>query len=198
MPISGVANVVQLILQGTCVTEETLNVFYYGSATNLDGLPAFIAAWIAAVMTTLQSAVGTSTLYSEVSAQGERGVTSFATQPISLSGFVSGDQLPPFATWDFTYVRGGALERNGYKRFSGIPESFQQNGVATGSGPGQVAALATVLNQDIPVVLDTWFPLIRRTKVHRLAQIPPVYYDKSSVVYSKIGSQNSRKFGHGR
>jgi hypothetical protein len=199
MPANTDPYVIEIVLKGAVITEETLNVFHFASPTLTDTIADIIQAFYVALGPTLINLIGTSSVFSEVTGQFVRGSILFGSQPlVGQSGTVSGDQLPPYATWDFTYVRGGALERNGYKRFSGVPESFQANGVASGSGPANLAVLAGVLGAGFNSGTDDWTPVIKRTKIAHVTQTPPKYYSVSSVVYSKIGTQNSRKFGHGR
>jgi len=51
---------------------------------------------------------------------------------------------------------------------------------------------------DITDGTETYEPVIQRKFVNHIPKIPPVFYTISDVRYAKVGSQNSRKFGHGR
>lgn len=198
MPIDTNPFVMQAILHGFVTTEETINVFYFASATFDDPLSDFVSAWVTAALNYLAPVLGVSTLLDTVTCNMVKGSSAFFSQAISIAGTTSGDQCPPYVTWDFTYVRGGVAERNGYKRFSGVPESLQANGVATGGALANLNVVADKLENSVTLTADEWFPVIKRTRVAKITQNPPVYYDTSSVIYSKVGSQNSRKFGHGR
>jgi len=198
MPEVSSPYVLELTLEGICVTEQIINVFHYASTSIDDGVPAMLTAFQAAVLALLPAVTGVSTLYTAVRAQGVKGFSEFAADAISVPGVVSGDQCPPYVSWDFTIIRQAARERNGYKRFAGVPESKQANGVASGGALGDLAALASAMGAPISTINDDWEPVIKRTRVNKVTQNPPKYYGFSTVAYAKVGSQNSRKFGHGR
>lgn len=190
--------VAQLKLEGQNITEDTLNVFYYGSDTFADTLDDLITQFRAVVLSTFPAFTSTQCEYQGITATMVKGGNQFAAQSFSLGGSSGGDTLPPFVSWDFTLVRGGAGERNGYKRLPGVPEGLQAQGIATAGAVANLNIAAAAMEQIIVAVTDQWSPVIRRDVVNRVVQVPPKWYDISSVQYSRIGSQNSRKFGHGR
>ena len=198
MPLVTPAFVARIIMKGLVVSEQSLNVFYYGSPTLTDPLDELANAFITHFSPLWQGITSSGALWQTCDVQMLKGSGAFTSVPVGVSGGVSGDCLPPYAAWDFTLVRGGLGERNGYKRFAGVSETSQVNGVATGAILSGLAAMAAGLNVAIDTTTDEWSPVIRRTRVNKVIQNPPVYYSFIGATYSRIGTQNSRKFGHGR
>jgi len=198
MPISTAVKVARLRLVGQIFNEEAINVYYYanedGSALITDLATLFAATPLSHILAITSNQY----ICNSIEVEEVKGGTAFTSLSIASNGTISGDCLPPYASWDFTLTRGGVGERNGYKRFAGVAESSQVDGVNT-SG---IAASLQVVALDLGAALGTgtasWFPVIRRTRVNRVPQNPPVYYTFIGGAYAKIGTQNSRKFGHGR
>jgi hypothetical protein len=198
MPQNTMAHVLTVKLTGQCITEQVLNVFHYASATFSDPIGDFMSAFDAQVAAAIQTVLSVDMVLTGVEAQEVKGGSSFGSLPIIRPGPQSGDCLPPFVSFDFTLVRGGALERNGYKRVAGVPEALQANGIVTGAALTALGLVADAMFDDITTATDTWVPVIQRKRVNHLSVSPIQYWTVSSVIFSKIGSQNSRKFGHGR
>lgn len=198
MPALTPAFVAQIKLKGIVISEETLNVFYYGSDTFADTLADLITAFRNVVVTTLPPVTSVNAYYAEVEATMVKGGNQFDSQSFFTAGSAGGDTLPPYAAWDFTLVRGGAGERNGYKRLMGVPESLQAGGFASAGAIANLGIVAAAMGQILVGVTDQWSPVIKRERVARVVQNPPKWYSISSIQYSRIGTQNSRKFGHGR
>jgi hypothetical protein len=198
MPLSTYTEVYQVKLIGAFAGQETINIFHFGANTYAGDALDLLNAWWASMQAPISSACSGSATWTAAEVQQEKGGVLFGAIPLADSGNVSGDSLPPFVSWDYTLVRGGALERNGYKRFAGVPESKQNSGVVDNSFRPTLDILADAMFNGFDVLLAHFTPVIKRNYVHHVRQTPPVYYDMSNVVYSKIGSQNSRKFGHGR
>lgn len=117
------------------------------------------------------------------------------------AGAVSGDCLPPYASWGFILRRTNATTRSGYKRFWGVPESLQLNGIPTAAAglllPGIADSLgaAMLLNglgsPAIDVVLTP--AIVRKDTAGALVSWQPVLDGQ----FRSIGTQNTRKFGRG-
>jgi hypothetical protein len=199
MPDAGYEFVYEVKLIGSIIGQESLNVFHYGAADELLDPSGWCTEFDTTIVALLLPLVADNYEATEITIQEVQGGIQFASKAVTEFGSVSGDCLPPYATFDFTYVRGGARERNGYKRFSGVPESRQANGVANATSNALAATLAVALEQPVGSVgTGLLTPVIKRTKINHVVQTPPKYFTISSVIYSKIGTQNSRKFGHGR
>jgi len=191
-------DVIRFNVVGIIHGQQTINSFYYAGTIGDVPLDDMIAAFVDQVVPPIQSCTSIAWGVLRCDAEFVKGGFTFGSQEINQSGGVSGDCLPNFVSWDFTLLRSAVGERNGYKRFAGIPESYQTDGTATGTALANLAALADAIYNPVTVSPESFVPVIRRTKVHHVSQVPPRYYDVGNVVYSKIGSQNSRKPGHGR
>src|SRR5712664_3516661 len=186
-------NVYELKLHSTIGSSvEQINVLHYYVPLPLI-LSDFVDAWITAIMGGLPNILTTYTLFYGIEVTQRRGGTEFYNRNISIGGAVSGEGLPPFNCWDFTKLRGGVGERNGYIRFGAVPESLQANGAATGGALATLAIIANSFNDDITVGIQFVKLCIQRKHIRHAIQTPPRYFSKSAVQYSKIGSQNSRK-----
>jgi hypothetical protein len=131
-------------------------------------------------------------------AQIVHGGGAFDVKTTSYGGHVSGDCLPTFVAWDFTLLRGGLGERNGYKRIAGVAETQQHEGIPTTGANTLLALVAAGMNTAFDSGGDVYNPVIRRGTINRVPQNPAKYYSVSNVLFARIGSQNSRKVGHGR
>lgn len=198
MPESTAVVVAQINLFGSVIGQETVNRFFYGSESSIADLSGLTTEFIANVIPALQLIMSNVAGFTHMETQFVKGGTDFRSDTLNVVGLNSGDCLPPYVAFDFTFLRGGVGERNGYKRIAGVPESEQVNGtITTGAATAAVAAADAMFAELTPGVF-AWNPVIRRTRINRVPQITPKYYAPSGCVYSRIGSQNSRKFGHGR
>lgn len=199
MAESTLSIVYKITWKGRLMGQQTINTFYYGADTPPDSLEALGNAQFAKCFTDLEQIVSNQWAIESIDIEGVKGSTQFASVPGATSGIVSGDCSPPFVSWDFTMQRAGVGERNAYKRIAGVPESMVTLGVITSSARtlADIAAprFAEALTVDAP---NDWLPLIKRTSIHKVHQTVPKYYTMSTGLYSQVGSQNSRKFGHGR
>ena len=190
--------IVRIRSVGDVLGQEAINVWYFHSSTYTSTPGDILSAFDASYITHQLDIMNANSHVTFIDAQFERGSTDFASLSLGVGGHVSGDCLPAFVSWDFTLLRGGALERNGYKRIQGVSESDQLNGQATAGAFANLNALSAFYAAGLTVGTDAWLPAIRRTKINHVVQTPPKYFTVSNVIYSKIGSQNTRKPGHGR
>jgi len=117
------------------------------------------------------------------------------------TGGVAGEILPPYASWGFLYKRRNTTTRNGYKRFAGVPESLQADGIATVAAVTSLEALAAALYDNYVLAGSAggaWTftispAIVRKTPLGVLS----IYQEAKDVVYRSIGTQNTRKFGRG-
>lgn len=117
------------------------------------------------------------------------------------------DVLPPFVAWSFRMNRQTSESRHGQKRFVGVAETDQDDGVAVAGIVTNLTAVASALESNI--VPGGGSPASFEPRIFREGRpevtipekvIPAVVqasYPISSVNYVRIGSQNTRKFGRG-
>lgn len=117
------------------------------------------------------------------------------------AGAVAGDCMPPYVSWGFLLRRTTAATRNGYKRFWGVPESLQEDGVPTTAAalllPGIATSLANGFDLEVagtPAINPQFYPVIvRKDNTGALVASQRV----ASGQFRSIGTQNTRKFGRG-
>jgi hypothetical protein len=197
LPVATFPGIYRIVLKGVVLGQETVNVFYYGDTNVAISLNGIAIAFRDDVATPISGIMNQNASFTSIGVEQVRGGNGFTQIGISVQGTNGGDCLPPYASWDFTLVRAGVGERNGYKRIAGVGEGNQTNGVAN---TGIVTALDTAAAAMLSLLVvgdDGLTPVIRRTRVNKFPQNPPIYYTMSDVNYSKIGTQNSRKYGHG-
>jgi len=123
--------------------------------------------------------------------------------PGTRVGTQATDALPPYVNWAFRLNRNNSAVRNGAKRFWGVSEGDQLDGVAV---PGMTTALNALaarlaLTLGIGGTTSLYQPRIfragRPSKTIPEKTIPALVqadFDVASAVYTQISSQNSRKF----
>lgn len=135
---------------------------------------------------------------------------SYIIPPSLGTCLIAGQSLPPYATFTMKYIRQTTASRHGYKRFPGVAESAQADGVADPSYVAVLNAAGLVLNAgfeaftiDVDNLPDTAVPdslavPIILQKIINGDPISPINITSpQSIVFNSIGTQNSRKFGRG-
>jgi len=120
---------------------------------------------------------------------------------VQANGGVTGDCLPPYASWAFQLRRTTAATRNGAKRFAGVSESQQINGEPTAGAALSLQSMASWLGNPSTLTLDNGVeidveiqPVICR-KDNTGALIASQFV--SSAQPRGVSTQNTRKFGRG-
>lgn len=192
--------------------QQSLNVFYYrqtfeatpsGNAPVLliefrDNVDTLIRDCQTALISTLQIAV------ENIVPGTDNAYESFALN--TRVGTHLAETLPPFVAYAFRLNRTSSAVRNGQKRFWGVPEPHQVDGIINATGLTFVQPLATRLALALGVFgsTDTYRPVIyrieREEEVIPAKTIPALAaadFPIGSGAYISISSQNSRKFGTG-
>jgi len=112
-------------------------------------------------------------------------------------GEVAATTLPPFVALAFRLNRSVRGIHNGQKRYAGIPEEGVLNGILNPSYTTLVDTLAALIgsdlaNGDLSLIYE---PVIR----HQTTPTSGVYgYIRvASAVFTRVSSQNTRKYGRG-
>lgn len=191
--------VYQLIIQGTIFDQVIENVFWYnveaGTGFDADELGvAFREAVLSFIIGIQSTAVEWLTLF----VLGARDSTDVATIDVTgTNGLITGDCLPPYAAWSYIYTRKSRAMRHGFKRFAGVPESWQTNGeVATGTPTTTVGDLGSSLQVILELGADvTGAPVVPQRQRHGVPLTPIEYWSPADINFHGITTQNSRKFG---
>lgn len=195
------AEVVELVLEGQCSGVNTINVFHYGVVSGGGAeaitLEAAATAFATSVVSPLTLLLTEEATFSAVRARMFYDPVLEHIENIGEQGTSESDTLPPFCTLGFIYRRSNLLTRNGYKRFSGIPEEQQSSGHVSPAYAATCATFAAALADDLLGVVGEdiviFTPVIVSKVSGGAAIVPPANYPISTVQFQGIGTQNSRK-----
>ena len=201
--------------------QQTNNVFYFrtflGDAPALAlGQPGTIRGLATEfwnnLKTQLRAVTGTIVSYTSVDAyQLDADGAQVTGETYSIpsgerAGTAAGDVLPPTNSWTMQYVRPDTSFKHGSKRFTGVTENMQLNGVIAAGSVATMNALVAVLDNNIiphDVSYGTnaagyhAFPVVLQRVINGTNVSPVNWYQPAAIIYTRIGTQNSRKFGHG-
>lgn len=114
----------------------------------------------------------------------------------ALAGLSPGDAMPPNVTYTFRLLRETLATRHGYKRFAGVDETLQSNGLYIGS-ENATGAIQEALAADIqpaPSIIPLLEPVIvRKDAAGAISAVNSV----GASDFRGIGTQNTRKIGRG-
>jgi len=193
----------QLDLIGTVMGVNTRNVFFYSQTNGLaEASAALVDNFNADILQPIRTILTVDMIFSAISVINLDNPEDFATLTLSptQAGNVDAETLPPFVTWSFRYNRTSLAVRNGAKRFAGVPETYQENGVlVSGTPTTNVLAVAAALDDAVSDGAGTTFiPVImKKTRIPPEGEFESFLYEEftvGGVVYTHIGSQNTRKF----
>lgn len=187
---------------------EILNVYYYKqiSPGSIDeGAEHLAGAWEAALGPTIRVIQTVLIKWRSIEVENIIPSSDFFTQPyIATTGDTDADTLPPSNCWSFRLNRSTSESRNGQKRICGVPETLQDDGVATGAATSALNVVGALFDDIIggpPPTDATYQPIIFRPgrpgftipeKV--VAAVIQNDFPVESSQYVRIGTQNSRKF----
>lgn len=197
--------------------QETNNVFHYkesgGTSGTLDqyanGLMNLIETFIYPITSVVQRYIRIDASILDADGELVNGESVFFPSA-NDNGVVTGESMPPFVTWTYKYVRPDATFRHGFKRFAGVAESQQNSGFPDSGALSVLNAAAVALgdlvpgmtvdvdgNPDAEVTDVGMVPVILQRIINGDPISPVNVGEVGSVVFSKIGTQNSRKYGVG-
>src|SRR5215813_4429139 len=112
-------------------------------------------------------------------------------------GNVTDEALPPYSCWSFLLARTNRTTFNGHKRFAGVPETWQADGVISAGHTTAIGNLATALGQSITDGTLVYKPCILSTILNGVPRTTPLVNLVSGVQFKGITTQNTRKYGRG-
>ena len=218
IPVS-IGDNMRIVLKGTSVVGEDMqNVFHYnfyaGSGTDVNShlLENFAFGFWENIKATLRVITHNTSSYQEVECisldadfngvNGESFVIPVGEQP----GLAAGEAAHPALCFTYRYVRPSFAFRHGFKRFGGLTESFLVGDGVHSSGVTPVENLRLALAADIGGLYPDGSPLtdppdarpiVYRRTVESTVISPVLWGIPVGIVFSKVGTQNSRKRGHG-
>jgi hypothetical protein len=194
-------DVYSIVLTGQVLSQLMVNVFHYRQSTagTADLSLLALAANTAVRDVVLVGLSGQANYTKTEVLQVTGGSNYFVEEYTAVPGGTSGECLPPAVCFTYKYVRAQLGRRHGYKRFSGVLETAQTNGIVAAALATYVSGVAAALAADlVPSDSIHYKPVVLHKMLNGQPVVPPVAQDISTVIYSHLGTQNSRKFGRGR
>jgi len=192
----------QILLDWNVVGEEAMNVFYYEQILGADtDANTLTLAFQDQVMGDLLDIVHNTTFVNLIAARDLDDPTAFYVQvegPLVI-GTRGGECMPPFVAWAFRYNRATTLVRNGQKRIPGVSEADQNAGVALSTFIPTLNIAAAAMAADLVDDNGSHYrPVIMRKVFDELTGITTyTQFPFSTVEYTRVSTQNTRKFGRG-
>lgn len=192
-------DVFKLVLDGLYLGEKVSNVFWYSQTetpVEPDDEPSELALGFEFVFRTpLENIANDQMIYNRITvtrisdgAQSEL--------PINWVGAIDsagGDScMPSYVALAFRMNRTNAAQRNGYKRFSGISETWVAGNGLQEAFTSQILAVVGALEEFlISPTAGTFAPCVVTRPVTLGSN--PAYYNYNSAQFNAVTTQNSRK-----
>ncbi len=153
------------------------NVFFFehtaGSGNAFDLATSFTTVYVPAINALQGNQLQNVSL--DVANMGDPA--DFATPVITGNGAFNEDCLPPYAAVGYTLKVNTRAVRKGSKRFSGVPESVQDDGkISSSTYRTAQEALRVILQQELVSSDDTWLPVILKRVKTAVSGTTPVQY----------------------
>lgn len=199
-------DLLQATVRATYLSQTILNIFHY-RITNVTGLSdaGYIdfATWIATDILGPVRLIQSSLLtYQEIEIRNLSNNIDVASVALTATGSVTATEatsLPSYVSLGFKLVRESLVTRNGYKRFAGLVDAQVTGNTFVPSSGTIIPDIEEALAADwVFGVVNTAEPVIVKRPI-----VPPVgtTYEYASigsaVVADFVGTQNTRKPGHG-
>lgn len=205
----GASDLYMLTDRGTLRGQQVINVYFYRQNITIGSSPseALVDAYLAELLPLILDAQPADVLHTEIEAQNLFNPSDKHVRGISEPGQYGLDPSSNFDAIGFALSQDNGAVKNGAKRYPGVPDAAEEEGVITSAGYLAILALiAAGLPAPLAVGLtDVFFPVI----VKRINEGPGLYRLPSNLGESTYGSitdavfnplvttQNSRKIGRG-
>lgn len=170
--------------------QTALNVFNYLQTAGTGTAVSVYNAFLNRVIDQIRGRLHNTVYFKSILTYNRDDPTDFFTDNPFLFGTTAGEGLPTHDCISFQYVPNRLDCRSGAKRFMGVPESRQNNGVPTPGYVTECNTLAAVLEGNIDYVLNVYRPVIYGSRTGSLGRFNNPL---SSVLFKGVFTQNSRK-----
>lgn len=195
-------DLIRIVDVQTYLGEEVLNIYYYRYilvAGATDAIYPTIAEWfVDNVVAAVAEIQVDGLVHTNVRVYNLSNGIDFWDESISVAGEIAAtadEEEPSFVTLGFMLIRESLATRNGYKRYSGLPQ-FGIEGNTWVGAPTETAAIEVVLADDIVLgAVNTLEPIIVKSPVGTPPVTSYVYSSIGSAQVRGVGTQNSRKPG---
>jgi len=195
-----------LLLTGVMQGQTILNHFWYGTAPLAliwTGAPAAVANdFITIVLPSLLAITSSTVTYTAVDVQEYNSGTAVATVALTSGnvGTRGGDALPSFNAWGFRSQRYSSTVPRAHKRFAGVAEPDQFNGVinpalvtAANTLASNLGALFDAANGGTTDMVPLQISLVDNSVTPHVPRPNPVFEAALNWEYRKVTSQVSRR-----
>jgi hypothetical protein len=195
-----IGDIYRITMQVSYLDQECSNRFFYRN-TSVDGNAEDAGRAVNSEVTpAIRDAVSDDVLWQGYEVVNLNDIDDFAYVGSGFTGALSGVTTAPFLAWGFRLNRSSRSIRNGSKRFVGVVEEAMDNrGEPTTTQQPLLDAIATALADTIENNLNTgpqFEPVLVR--LNQVTQLPELVVKVQSAVFTRLTTQNSRKFGRGR
>jgi len=179
---------------------QILNVYYYEQVAaftpDIVESESFIQDWFTEMQPAILEVQNDIVTHPTITISSLASFTDFWSATNGGAGQVSGECLPPFVCWAIRLNRVSRIVRNGQKRYAGVSESQQENGII---GTGTPTTNLELLAEKLATIIDhdgvpTWKPIIVRLAP---GDVVTAKSDIAGGTVVGISSQNTRKYGRG-
>lgn len=188
-----------LILRGDLFSQKWQNNMCYELLSGTGTAEDLAITWEAEILPQLASATANDNNFVSIEARSRINPTDFhILSPLSPdSGTVTSDALPPFCTASIQLNRTRTDVRNGAKRFCGVPEGHQNNGVFVPTAAAIWQNFADLLVQALVSSTGASYQYFYDAK-QRGTGLELQVFPETAQLNVNVGSQNSRKIGRGQ
>jgi len=196
-----VGDVYEILLGGHLFGQECLNVFHYmkNTGTGEPSLETFLSVFKPEVVEEVAAMVSNQFTWDRLRIKdvningGEREELG----PFQTGGLTSAEDLPPFCAWSFLMQRFNRLTFHGHKRFAGVPEALQDDGIPVSTAVTLAVDVSAALSATLTIGSHTYSPCIYSRYFQGELRPTPVVNPIVDAVFKGISTQNTRKFGRG-
>jgi len=170
--------------------QTALNVFQYLQTAGTGTAFSVYQAFVNDVIDNIRSALQDTVYFKSILTYNRADASDFHTDNPFLFGTIGGEGLPTHDCISFQYVPNRLDCRSGAKRFMGVPEIRQNNGVPSAAYVTICNTVAVALESNIVYGGNTYRPIIYGSRTGLLGRFNNPL---SSVLFKGIFTQNSRK-----
>lgn len=192
----------QITVLGRIFSQDVLNVYYYRvvSVTGFtnEGYETILDEFEETVITPVLAATSADYDVQEITVRNVTNGLDFLVHTFAvgaLEGTSASPALPSYVNYTFRLQRESLVTRNGYKRFTGVPEDLVTGNTFVGSS-ALTTAIENGLKADLVSGVATLAePVIMKRPLPTLVPSSHPYASIGGCDFRGIGSQNTRKAG---
>ena len=169
------------------------NVFFYQNFGGGGTAAQLLVAFYQDVLPFVLAITSLDAEYTDIQTNGVQIATDFAASAFSDNGTASAGIEPRMVALGYRYNRLDNTDRNGYKRFGGLPDDIWISGQIDTAYTTDVANLRAACESVITEGGQNFAPCMQRRQKNNVVLTTPEFYNFLSVSTQGITTQNSRK-----